>query len=169
MNHCSSRRIALTLAKYLQIDSLFPTLRSRCYPGENALASPLVLLLAGCASYLPHLYPVQLSYPLALLKSCISASVWNRTITHRKDQYVLTHECLRTMARSFDFLCVGACTDIVLQVHENAKAWLKMNSKNCIITHCVLASALDHVGKGGWHHCRHGQSEYSGGLEYTGI
>ena len=124
VNHCSSRRIALTPATYFRTDSLFPTLRSRWCASENALASPLVLLLAGCASYLPHLYPVQLSYALALLNICISASVWNRTITHRKYQYVLTHECLRTMTRSFEFLCVGACTDTVLQVHANAKASL---------------------------------------------
>ena len=72
----------------LQMYPWFPNLWLSWCAGENAQALLFVLVVAGCASYLSHLYPVQLSYPLSLLNSYVPTHVWKRTTTHGEDQYV---------------------------------------------------------------------------------
>ena len=152
LKHCSSRIIVLTPATQFQKYPWFPTLWLRWCAGENALAPLLVLLFAGCGSYLPCLYPVQLSYPLArLLCKYLPPFGTGRPRTGRISTFA-THECLETMTSSLKRLCVRTCADTVLPVLNNAKTFLKLNSKTCFVTHCVLAPALDYVGKGGCHH-----------------
>ena len=108
--------------KHFKKDPWFSTLWSRWCAGENALASLLVLLLAGCASYLPHLYPGQLSYPLALLNRYVPASFWNRTTTHRKDQYVCDPRMpLSTMTFFRRFMCLN------MYWHRSTSAWNRGN------------------------------------------
>ena len=149
LQQCSSRRRALTPATYFWTDAWFPTLWSRWCAVENALASILVLLFAGCASYLPHLFQVHFSYPLTLLNYYIPAYLWNRTTTHRKDQYV----CDPRMPYYNDVLSNFYVLEHELTpFYQCVKTCLNSNSKAYLITHCVLASALDCVGKGGCHH-----------------